>query len=184
MKLPKTAKKVFEGVLFDIYQWPQKMFDGSIHTFEGIKRQNTVLIIPTIHNHVVVTHQKQPDKPDYYYSLLGGRQEKNEEPLETAKRELLEESGLQSQDWELYKIYDNLSKFDWELYLFIARNCKKVAEQKLDPGEIIELIEISFEEFVNLHSNEMFWGGEITIDILKMQLNPELLDKFKKKILS
>jgi hypothetical protein len=31
-KFPASAKKVFEGVLYDVYQWPQKLYDGSTAT--------------------------------------------------------------------------------------------------------------------------------------------------------
>ncbi|HLL60943.1 MAG TPA: NUDIX hydrolase, partial [Candidatus Nitrosocosmicus sp.] len=171
MKIPDHAKQVFKGIIFDVYQWEQEMFDGSTHTFEGLKRPNTVLVIPTVENKIIITKQEQPDKPQYY-SLLGGRQDGDEEPLQTAKRELMEEAGMASNDWELYKVYDNFSKFDWQLYLYIARNCEKTADQKLDPGEKIELVGLSFEDFIELHTSEDFWGGEITVDILKMRLNP------------
>lgn len=45
MKIPSEATKVFDGVIFDVYQWQQKMFDGSIETFEMLKRVSTVGII-------------------------------------------------------------------------------------------------------------------------------------------
>jgi 8-oxo-dGTP pyrophosphatase MutT (NUDIX family) len=181
MKLPSNAKKVFSGIIYDIYQWPQKMYDGTTHIFEGIKRANTVLVIPTIGNKIIITHQEQPDKPKYF-SLLGGRGEKEEQPLATAKRELKEESGLESDDWELYAIYDNFSKFDWEIYTYIARDCKKVSHQRLDPGEKITLLEVSFNEFIDMHTQDGFWGGEMTIDILKMKLDPKKLEAFRRKV--
>ena len=33
MKLPEQAKKVFDGEIFDVYQWDQEMYDGSTETF-------------------------------------------------------------------------------------------------------------------------------------------------------
>ncbi len=32
--IPDHATCVFRGMLFDVYQWQQEMFDGSIETFE------------------------------------------------------------------------------------------------------------------------------------------------------
>lgn len=43
--LPKEAKKVFSGVISEVYQWPQKLFDGTTATFEMIKRPDTVKIV-------------------------------------------------------------------------------------------------------------------------------------------
>jgi hypothetical protein len=34
IKTPKGAKLAFRGVVFDVYQWKQRMFDGSYQTFE------------------------------------------------------------------------------------------------------------------------------------------------------
>ncbi len=40
--IPEHAKKVFSGVIFDVYHWEQEMFDGSRATFEKVKRADTV----------------------------------------------------------------------------------------------------------------------------------------------
>ena len=42
MVIPHNAKKVFNGILFDVYQWKQKMFDNSIKTFEMLKRKSSL----------------------------------------------------------------------------------------------------------------------------------------------
>jgi len=181
MKIPDTAKAVFKGKIFDVFQWEQKLYDGSSATFEALKRPGTIQIIPTIAGKILLAHEEQPNKP-LGYSFLGGRQEPNEEPLVTAKRELLEETGMESSDWELIKVYENHGKIEWNIYLFAARNCKKVAEQKLDPGEKIEVREVSFDEFLEIVSGEKFWGQHIANDILRMRLDPRKLEEFKKKL--
>lgn len=180
MKLPSQAKRVFKGEIFDVYQWQQEMFDGSHQTFEMLKRPATVEVIATKANKIFISHQSQPTKHDFY-SLFGGRVESDEEPGEAAKRELLEESGLKSDDWELLKVYEPVHKIDWQIYLYIARNCEKVGEQNLDVGEKIEVIEVSFDEFITLATSDTYWGAEFMVDILKMQQEGKIED-FKKKI--
>jgi len=32
--VPEEAKLVFKGIIYDVYQWEQKMFDGTFSTFE------------------------------------------------------------------------------------------------------------------------------------------------------
>lgn len=181
MKIPKNAKKVFEGVIFDVYQWEQEMFDGTFETFEMLSRVNTIQIIATAGDKILLAHQSQPTKEDFY-SLFGGRAEKGEQPLETAKRELLEESGLRSSDWELLKIYNPMHKIDWEVYLFVARNCKKVAEQKLDTGEKIETIECAFDKFLEIAESDKFWGEEFITDVLRMKQDKKKMEDFKNKL--
>lgn len=181
MKIPLEAKLVFKGIIFDVYQWKQKLFDGSFSTFEMLKRPNTIEIIAIEGNKILLAHQSQPNKLNFY-SLFGGRGEENEEPLQTAKRELLEEAGLESQDWKLLKIYEPMHKIDWKVYLLIARNCKKTTGHNLDAGEKIETVEYTFEEFIQLVESDKYWGNELVLDVLRMKQDKQKLEEFKKKI--
>jgi ADP-ribose pyrophosphatase len=181
MKIPPEAKRVFKGIIFDVYQWQQKMFDGSGATFEMLKRPNTIGVIAIKDGKICVSVQSQPNHLDFY-SLFGGRAEENEEPLATAKRELLEESGLVSDNWGLYKSYRPAEKIDWEIYIYVARDCKKTEEMKLDSGEKIEMRELGFEEFVDFILSEKCNEDELKMDILKMKVNDSLKD-FETKLL-
>jgi ADP-ribose pyrophosphatase len=181
MKIPGESKRVFKGIIFDVYQWQQKMFDGSEETFEMLKRPNTVEVIAVMNEKIIMSLQSQPTK-EGFYSLFGGRQEIGEEPLETAKRELLEESGLTSEKWELFKIYHPSHKIDWGIYLFIAKDCIKTTEPKPDAGEKIEIKEYSFEEFIDIVLSEKYWGDELVKDVLRMKVEGKL-EEFKNKLL-
>jgi ADP-ribose diphosphatase len=181
MKLPPQAKKVFQGKIFSVHHWEQKLYDGSTATFEMLKRPGTIQIIPTSGEDIYLSYEEQPTKPKTF-TLFGGRQEPNEDPLVTAQRELLEETGLASDDWELLKTYEFEGKIEWPMYLYVARNCRKVAEQHLDPGEKIEVKKVSFPEFIVKASSEDFWNLLFTNDVLRMQLNKETLEEFKKKL--
>ncbi len=180
MKIPKQAKKVFTGEIFDVYQWPQKMFDGSYATFEMISRQHTIEVIPVMDNKVVLIYEQQPTLPAKY-SVIGGRQEDGETSLKAAKRELLEETGLVSNDWELVKKFYPYNKMDWVISRYIARNCKKVSEQKLDSGEKIILKPVNFSEFMDIIVDENFHSIDVTTDVLRMEHNGKLT-KFKQKL--
>lgn len=181
MKIPKEAKRVFKGVIFEVYHWQQKMFDGSYETYEALKRPNTVQIIATKDGKIILGYEQQPDMEKPLYVTLGGKQEEGEEPLVAAKKELLEEAGLVSDYWELIKIYRPFGKIIWEIYLFVARNCKKVAEQNLDPGEKIELKEVSFDEFVEIVISDEFWGKIIGNDVFRIKAEGRL-DELRKKL--
>jgi ADP-ribose pyrophosphatase len=179
-KIPAHAKKVFTGKIFDVYQWKQTMFDGSTEIFECLKRPNTIEVIATQGEKILMSRQSQPNKHNYL-SLFGGRAEKDEPALATAKRELLEESGLESHDWELFKVYEPVHKIDWQVFTYIARNCKQIAEPQLDSGEQIETITCTFEEFIDLVQDDAYWGTEFTLDILKMK-QAGTLEEFRKQL--
>lgn len=155
--IPSNAKKVFSGVLFDVYQWPQKMFDGTTATFEMLKRQDTAEILVVKDNQIMIQEQEQPNKPKFY-CFPGGRIEAGEEPLEGAKRELLEESGYRSETWELFHSVKPLHKLEWHIYVFIARDVQWIQEPHLDPGEKIKTLWVTLDELLDLiDSGKMAW---------------------------
>jgi ADP-ribose pyrophosphatase len=180
MKLPPEAKLVFQGKIFGVYQWQQEMFDGSFETFEMLKRPDTVEVIAVDGKTIYLTYQSQPNKHNFY-SLLGGRVDEGEEPLAAAKRELLEESGMEADGWELFTTYQPVAKIDWSIHTYIAKNCRKVAEQKLDVGEKIEVKECLFDEFLDIVLSDTYWGTGLALDILRMKDNGTL-DDFKQKL--
>ncbi len=137
---------MFEGILFKVYQWEQKLFDGTTRTFEKVKRLPSVQVI-TIHNDkILIQKEWQPQREKPFYSFTGGMTSWGEEPLAAAKRELLEETGMQA-DVKEAKVSSMKGKIDWPTTFFIATNPKKVAEPKLDGGEKIEITWRSYEEF-------------------------------------
>ncbi|KKW41700.1 MAG: NUDIX hydrolase [Candidatus Magasanikbacteria bacterium GW2011_GWA2_56_11] len=182
MKIPPEAKCVFKGIIFDVYQWEQKMFDGSTATFEMLKRPNTLQVIAADENYIYLGQEEQPGKGPFF-SLFGGRQEPGEDPLAGAKRELLEESGLAADDWELLSSCQPYTKLDWTIYTYVARNCRQVAEPTLDPGEKISRHKVTFDEFIATAVSDEFYGRELACDILKMlHKDPALLETWRKKI--
>lgn len=181
--IPSNAKRVFKGEIFEVYQWRQRMFDGSAEIFEMLKRPDTVQIIAVAGNKIWVTEEEQPHHARGL-GMLGGMVDEGEKPLAAARRELLEESGLASDDWELWKTYNAFTKIDWNIHYYIARSCRKVAAPKLDIGERIKIRKVGFRKFIELFTSEKYPGGEFTATLLRLQLDPKRLEQFRRKLLS
>ncbi len=182
MKIPEQAEKKFDGVFFNIYHWEQELFDGSKKTFEALKRKPAVMVIAVTEDQkILYIDEKQPPNKEFL-GIVSGSIDEGEEPLHAAKRELEEETGYESDDWELWKIYDSFHHMEWNLYAFIAKNCKKTKEQRLDPGEKIIVKKASFEEFIKLMKNRKFRNDILALDILRM--NEDELEVFRKKLFS
>ncbi|MFA5961118.1 MAG: NUDIX hydrolase [Parcubacteria group bacterium] len=180
--IPKNAKKVFAGVVFDVYQWQQKMFDGSYKIFEKIKRVDTVHVIPVIDGKLFFAKQKQPGRKTYL-SCIGGRVDKGESILKAAKRELLEESGLVAEELNLWHAEQPISKIEFAYYVFIAKGCKKIQKQNLDSGEKIELVSYTFDEFIKLTADENFRSGEISLKIYRTLSDKKMMARYRKMFL-
>ncbi len=80
-----------------------------------------------------------------------------EDALTAAKRELREETGYESDEWEhLLTVPSNATIADNYAYLFAARNCRKVSGQDLDETEFLNLNKLPAEKIEELIANGGF----------------------------
>lgn len=152
--IPEAARRVFKGEIFDVYQWPQKMFDGSIETFEMLKRADTIKIIAVVDDKIVILEEEQPEHTSSFIDFPGGRHDvESETELDAAKRELLEETGMSFKNWRLIKVEQPYIKMDWFIYLYLATGFEGQGEQKLDAGEKITVKHVDLNELKRLATN-------------------------------
>ncbi|MBT4762276.1 MAG: NUDIX hydrolase [Bdellovibrionaceae bacterium] len=85
---------------------------------------------------LVLVDQYRHAKQERYLELPGGNLEPNESLVDSAKRELLEETGYSAGNIkEVGEHYPNPALQSNAVRVFLATDCKKVAEQDLDPFE-------------------------------------------------
>lgn len=180
--IPETAKTVFTGHIFAVHQWPQRMYDGSIATFEKLSRADTVGVLAVTQDKKIVISQQEQPSMQPFISLLGGIVDSGEKPFTTAQRELLEEAGGETKDWKLWFSTQPISKIEWAMYMFIAKNCSFDQPQQLDVGEKISLKYVDFEEFIQIVFEPTFRDFEVTARIARMMALDQL-NQFKQSLL-
>lgn len=136
--IPKAAKRVFAGKIYDVYQWPQPLFDGSVAAFEMLKRPDTVIIIGIVDGKVVVLEDDQPHR-GLYRSFPGGRVDGREDILAAAQREMREESGYSFVQWKLLDVQQPQVKIEWFVYVYLAWQVVEHGRQHTDAGERISV---------------------------------------------
>jgi len=97
--------------------------------------------------------------------IPGGCVDDTDNNVESAiARELLEETGYSFSSFDyLGKISPNPSTNSNLLHMFLARGGKKVAEQKLDENEEIEVLEMSIDELKQLlRENKIIQGMHVS----------------------
>lgn len=158
--IPEGAELKFQGMIFGVYQWQQKLFDGSEHTFEMLKRTDTVNAICVVDGKILVIDDEQPHL-GLRQSFPGGRVDDTDDSTEFAiKREVLEETGYSFENWKLVKVFQPYRKVEWFVYTYVAWGQSGLQEPHLDPGEKINIRTISFEDLKSKVTNDMDYLGE------------------------
>ncbi|MDB5181932.1 MAG: hydrolase [Candidatus Saccharibacteria bacterium] len=174
--IPEGAKLVFEGVMYDVYQWEQELFDGTTDTFEMLRRADTVMALCIVDDKILVLKDIQPHRGERI-SFPGGRiDDEDDDVLGAAKREVREETGYSFRNWKLIRVAQPSTKIEWFVYEFIAWDVIDTSEPHLDAGEMITVEEKDFDTVKQLvltrkgylgESAEFFENAASTDDLLQ-----------------
>ena len=111
----------------------------------------------TDNKEVVTVRQYRHGLGKTFLELPSGFMDEGEQPLKSARRELLEETGYTSDKFiETAKISANPANHNNITYCYLALNAKKNAEQSLDKYEDIEIVLTPLDKLI-----EMVSDGEI-----------------------
>lgn len=118
-----------------------------------------VCIFPlTADGKLLITEQYRHGIEQVHFEFPGGGLDSSDaSPLETAKRELLEETGHTAQEFiELGSLSTDPAKNTNRLHFFLAKNITQVGDQQLDRTEDISLKFLSLKDVFSLLDQEQF----------------------------
>ena len=122
-----------------------------------VKAPDVVIIMALTKNKELIMNKEYRHAIEQTILQTPGGYVDNNNPLESAKKELLEESGYQSNQWQsLGVVIPNPPRTTTKEHLFLALNAKKVAEQKLEPAEQIETLLVPYNHIKDLFNNKDF----------------------------
>ena len=153
-----SGEEVFSGAFLKVRRDVVRLPDGSEGIREYIRHPGAVLALPIFEDGAVLL-ERQFRYPfgRTFLELPAGKREEGEPPLETAKRELLEETGYVAREWSRIGIVHTTVAFtDEGIDLYVARGLE-FRGQQLDQGEFLETLKVPFDEAV-----EMVRDGRIT----------------------
>lgn len=118
-----------------------------------------VLAITTDEKFILLLEPRVFTKETVDLGLPAGYIENSEEPVEAAKRELLEETGYEAEQLiHMGSYYQDQGCSSAYNHYFLAVKCQKKKEQKLDEGEFIKYILVDYEELKWLIENNYIKG--------------------------
>ena len=144
-----STEQVFDGALLKVHRDRVRLPDGSSGAREYIRHPGAVAIVPLFDDgRVLLERQFRYPHGREFIELPAGKLEPGEPHLDTAKRELLEETGYAAQDWtRLGVIHTAIAYTDEAIELFLARNLT-LQKRKLDQGEFLEVFTAPLDEAI------------------------------------
>ncbi len=119
------------------------------YVFEFASWANVVAL--TKNNEVVLVKQYRHGVQEVLLELPGGVVDDGENPLEGAKRELMEETGYSAGNIvEVGRLYPNPAIQQNTLYCYLATDVELAGEQHLDEAEEIEVQLIPLDELIEM----------------------------------
>lgn len=135
-----------------------------------IEKKNVSLILAIDENkNIILKDEYRYPIDKHLIELPGGTFDLDEtNPLEVAKRELLEETGYIADEWELlFANYDYPTKDINQVNIYLAKNIRKITEQKLDISEDIKFRFVPLQEAVSMCMNNLICVNGSIAAILK-----------------
>jgi 8-oxo-dGTP pyrophosphatase MutT (NUDIX family) len=109
------------------------------------------------------------------YELCGGTVEKGEEVIETARRELKEETGYEGGEWEFFSTTaPNPAAMTNLCYTFVARGVFKSGEQSLEKTEDIDVCEMTEQELLEVMKSGQITQGDMLSPLWQWMYNLEV----------
>jgi ADP-ribose pyrophosphatase len=138
---------VYDGILLEVHHDRVRLPDGSEAGREYIVHPGAVAIVPLFDDGRVLLERqfRYPHRRDFI-EVPAGKVDPGEAHLETAKRELLEETGYVAAQWSrIGVIHTAIAYTNEAIEIFVARGLT-LKQQKLDAGEFLEVFSLPFGE--------------------------------------
>jgi ADP-ribose pyrophosphatase len=142
-----AGEQVYDGGLLKVFRDTVRLPDGTSGTREYIRHPGAVAVLALFDDGALLLERqfRYPSRREFI-EIPAGKLEPGEPHLDTAKRELLEETGYVAAEWRrLGVMHTAIAYTDEAIELFVARGLSK-QEAKLDAGEFLEVLKVPFGE--------------------------------------
>ena len=151
-------KKIRHTPVFDVHMQHEKSSAGMEGDYVAMTAPEWVVIVPVYEDKFVMVRQWRHGEDRITVEFPGGVGDPGEDPSDTARRELLEETGFRAgRITELGRCSPNPALFKNHFHVFLAEDLVQTGSQHLDADEVLNFMLLPREQVVR-----SFGTGEFT----------------------
>lgn len=142
-----SSNAVYDGCLLQVLSDTVRLPDGSESVREHIVHPGAVVMLATLDNgKLLFERQFRYPLGQIFLELPAGKIDCGEPPLDTARRELREETGYKAKNWRhLGVMHPCIGYSNERIEIFLAHGLSFVGHER-DHGEFLEVIELSLSD--------------------------------------
>jgi ADP-ribose pyrophosphatase len=134
------SELVYEGKFLRLRKDHARLPDGSTGTREYIVHPGAAAMVPVFDDgRILIERQFRYPLGREFIEIPAGKIDSGETSLQTAQRELIEETGYRAEQWAfMTRIHPAIGFADELIDIYLCKGLVKT-EQKLDAGEFVEI---------------------------------------------
>jgi len=163
-----STEHVFDGRLLQVYVDDVRLPDGTTSTRDWIKHPGASAVVPVFEDgSIMLLKQFRYPAGKIFIEVPAGKLDANEPPVNTAKRELQEETGIECEFIESTgSFFPAIGYADEEIHVFVAWGLN-VSEKNSDDDEFVINYRVHFSEALNMIETGEIDDGKTICALIK-----------------
>ncbi len=165
-----SSKLVYDGHLLKVHEDVSQLPDGSSARREWIKHPGACAIVPLFENgDTLLLRQYRYGPAKMFWEVPAGKIDPGEPLEETARRELMEETGLVSDDLQkVGHFYPAIGFCDEIIHIFIARGLRE-SSSHTDDDEFVETTRMPLTQALAMLDDGSIDDGKTCVVLQKVR---------------
>jgi ADP-ribose pyrophosphatase len=165
--MPNDEQTILKGRRFTVVEKTVTRRDGQVASVQYVKHLGSVAVLPLLDgDRVCLIRSRRLTVDQTLIEVPAGTREPDETPLETARRELTEETGYRATSFEeLVAYYPSPGVLSERIWIFVAKGLT-AGQHAREANEEIENLIVSWDEALAMIDSREIQDGKTIVALL------------------